>query len=436
MKTVSGFSKMSKTEKINWLASQFQGKTAEEVLSMDRFWHPDAAEQSRFDEFAENTLTNYYLPFGVAPNFIINGKPYTVPMVIEESSVVAAASLGAKFWQERGGFHARVVSTKKVGQVHFLWQGDKKVLKEFFEEHHATLLESVSSLAENMIKRGGGISSIALLDLGRELENYWQLKMEFETCDAMGANFINSILEESARQFQALIKGNELPAAEIIMCILSNFTPDCAVEVFVECPIDKLGTFSNDMDARTFARRFHTAVEIARIDRSRAVTHNKGIMNGVDAVILATGNDFRAVEACAHAWAAQDGQYRSLSSCTLTNDTFRFSMRLPLALGTVGGLTTLHPLARVSLGILGHPSATELMQVAAATGLAQNFGAVRSLVTTGIQKGHMKLHLLNILHQLGATDKDKENAKKYFADKVVSFSAVRQLLQDYSETRK
>jgi len=347
--------------------------------------------------------------------------------------------LGAKFWLDRGGFQARIIATKKVGQVHFLWNGDKAHLRRFFDEKRDELLDSVRPLCENMVKRGGGIVGMTLVDVTGELAGLWQLKMEFDTCDAMGANFINSILEEMARQFQSRLEASDLPAgersAEIIMCILSNFTPDCAVEVWVECPIAKLGEFNGGMDAKTFARRFHTAVEIARVDRSRAVTHNKGIMNGIDAVILATGNDFRAVEACAHAWAAQDGQYRSLSRCELTHDTFRFSMRLPLALGTVGGLTTLHPLARVSLGILGHPSATELMQVAAAVGLAQNFGAVRSLVTTGIQKGHMKLHLLNILHQLNASESQKAEAKIYFADKVVSYSAVRQLLEVLSKSK-
>jgi len=354
-------------------------------------------------------------------------------MVIEESSVVAAASLAAKFWSERGGFKARVLSTTKVGQVHFLWRGEKSNLASFFGAHKAQLIASVAGLEANMKKRGGGLLDIALVDKTEELADYWQLHLSFETCDAMGANFINSILEEMARQFQALLSQSTLAEAEreseIIMCILSNYTPDCVVEVSVECPIEDLGVFAGGMDARTFARRFHTAVEIARVDRSRAVTHNKGIMNGIDAVILATGNDFRAVEACAHAFAARDGQYRSLSSCRLERDRFHFSLTLPMALGTVGGLTNLHPLAKISLELLGHPSAIQLMQIAGAVGLAQNFGAVRSLVTTGIQKGHMKLHLLNILQQLGASEAQKQRAQAYFADKVVSYSAVRELMQ-------
>lgn len=424
MTPVTGFSKLSKSQKIEWLASHFQGDGAEEMRAIARFWNPDEGEQRRFDEFSENTLTNYYLPFGVAPNFLINGRHYTVPMVIEESSVVAAASLAAKFWSTRGGFHARVVSTRKAGHVHFLWQGDAQELTERFEVFRGQLVERLLPLTASMVQRGGGLVSVTLENRTADLADYWQLKLEFETCDAMGANFINTVLEEAARLLQG-----ELPAVEVVMCILSNFTPDCVVECHVECPVSDLGDFAGGMDAATFARRFKTAVDIARVDKARAVTHNKGVMNGVDAVVLATGNDFRAVEACAHAWAAEGGSYKSLSACTVENDMFRFSLRLPLALGTVGGLTNLHPLARMSLELLQRPSAPELMQVAAAVGLAQNFAAVRSLTTTGIQKGHMKLHLLNILTQLGANDATKASAKAHFADKVVSFSAVREYVQ-------
>src|SRR5690606_28444487 len=183
------------------------------------------------------------------------------------------------------------------------------------------------------------------------------------------------------------------------------------------------------MWAREFAEKFATAGRIAEIDPSRAVTQNKGIMNGVDAVVIATGNDFRAIEASAHAYAARDGQYRSLSTVSLVEDKFRFSIKIPLAVGTVGGLTSLHPIAKTSLAILKNPSAPELMQVMAAVGLAQNFGAVKSLVTTGIQKGHMKLHLLNILNQLDASAEEIEKGKEYFSDKLVSFTGVRDFLK-------
>lgn len=435
MKTVSGFSKLTKKEKIAWLAEQMSGDGKGLVDELPKYWHQDEKVQKRFDEFSENTLTNFDLPFGVAPNFLINGKVYSVPMVIEESSVVAAASLGAKFWLERGGFKAQVLSTHKIGQVHFKWQGETAKLFAFFARQKENLLKDLAPISLNMEKRGGGIIDLELLDCTEKIENYYQLKLTAETCDAMGANFINSLLEELARIFRNKVfveenfTGNE-KEAQIIMCILSNFTPECVVECSVECPVDELGVFADGMGPREFAEKFATAVRIAEVDPYRAVTHNKGIMNGIDAVVLATGNDFRAIEACAHAYAARDGEYRSLTSVSLKGDTFKFTLKVPLAVGTVGGLTGLHPIARTSLAILGQPGAQELMQIIAATGLAQNFSAVKSLVTTGIQKGHMKLHLLNILNQLGATPDQIEKGKNYFSDKVVSFSAVRTFLNE------
>nr|HQU41084.1 hypothetical protein [Chitinophagales bacterium] len=176
------------------------------------------------------------------------------------------------------------------------------------------------------------------------------------------------------------------------------------------------------------AKKFRTAVNIANVDVSRATTHNKGIFNGVDAVVLATGNDFRAIEACGHAYAARDGQYRSLSKVSIIDGIFRFEIELPLAVGTVGGLTRLHPLSKRSLEMLGNPGAKELMKIMASVGLAQNFAAVKALVTSGIQKGHMKMHLTNILRHFNATDLEIENALQYFADKTVSFSGVREYL--------
>jgi hydroxymethylglutaryl-CoA reductase len=433
VKTVTGFSKMTKEQKISWLSEQFEGEASELIKNMPHHWHHDQVVQKRFDEFSENTLTNYDLPFGIAPNFLINGKVYSVPMVIEESSVVAAAYHGAKFWLERGGFKTTVLSTKKIGQVHFQWLGQKEKLERFFNDSKVDILNAVAHLTMNMEIRGGGITNLTLVDMTDKIENYFQLKLEAETCNAMGANFINSILEEMAKVFRAKVETSDSfegveKEVHIIMCILSNYTPECVVECSVECPIEDLGQFGS-LSAREFAEKFATAVRIAEVDPNRAVTHNKGIMNGIDAVVIATGNDFRAIEACAHAYAARDGQYRSLSSVSLVGDKFKFSLKVPLAVGTVGGLTSLHPLAKTSLSILENPTAPELMQVMAAVGLAQNFGAVKSLVTTGIQKGHMKLHLLNILNQLDASPVEIEKGKLHFLDKVVSFTGVRDFLK-------
>jgi hydroxymethylglutaryl-CoA reductase len=428
---VYGFSKLSKEDKIKWLASQLPVDVQKKLQSVDRFWLDDSSEQKIFDDFSENTISNFYFPYGIAPNFSINGKMHSVPLVIEESSVVAAASKSAKFWLTRGGFTTKVISTTKKGQVHFDWKGEKEKLFDFFSVIKSELLISVKDLVKNMEARGGGIKDLTLIDKTTSLDNYYQLDVKFETCDAMGANFINSVLEELGHTFKNLVLAHESfndaeKEVEVIMCILSNYTPECIVRAHVECPVSKLGAFAGGMTGEEFAKRFERAVKIAKVDVNRAVTHNKGIFNGIDAVILATGNDFRAIEACGHAYAARDGQYRGLSSCSVKDGMFRFELSIPLALGTVGGLTNLHPLAKTTLDILGQPNASELMQIVACVGLAQNFGALRSLVTTGIQKGHMKMHLLNILNQLDANQEQIEHAKKHFVNKTVSFSAVRE----------
>jgi hydroxymethylglutaryl-CoA reductase len=433
-KIVSGFSKLTKTGKIRWLAENFFRNPEEVARELKSFWYGDPQKQKIFDEFSENTISNFYLPYGVVPNVMINGEVYCVPMVIEESSVVAAASSAAKFWLDRGGFKAEVISTKKVGQVHFEWYGSVKKLEKLMPELRKMIHADTAHITCNMKKRGGGIVDIELVDLTHLEDNYYQLNMSFETCDSMGANFINSTLEEAARILRNFLSSRtELSAKErevtIIMAILSNYTPECLVRASVECPVSDLESFNDgEMSAETFAYKFEKALKIASIDTYRATTHNKGIFNGIDAVVLATGNDFRAVEACGHAYAARSGQYRSLSYAKVEDGIFKFWLDIPLAIGTVGGLTNLHPLARRSLEMLGTPSAEDLMKIIACTGLAQNFAAVKSLVTTGIQKGHMKMHLMNILNHLEATEKEVKEAVVYFADKIVSFTAVREFL--------
>ncbi len=433
-KRVEGFSKLTREEKVAWIAQGFlePGSSAGEQIAS--FLHSDAGVQRILSGLSENTLCNFPMPYGIAPNFLINDEWYAVPMVIEESSVVAAASSAAKFWSARGGFLTKVLSTVKLGQVHFSYKGNKGRLFQVQEELTARLRAEAVAITANMEQRGGGVLGIDLLDFTHLEPDYYQLLVRFETCDSMGANFINSVLEQFGRSLVAFVEthaGFEDTDREvdIIMAILSNFTPECIVHAEVSCPVEALEGACEHMDGPAFAEKFRKAVRIAEIDPYRATTHNKGIFNGVDAVVLASGNDFRAVEACGHAYAAKDGQYRSLSHCTVENGVFRFWMDLPLALGTVGGLTKLHPLAGLSLNILGNPSAPKLMEIIAATGLAQNFAALRSLVTTGIQKGHMKMHLQNILHHLGATDQEARAVQAYFEDKVVSFSSVREFLQ-------
>ena len=204
------------------------------------------------------------------------------------------------------------------------------------------------------------------------------------------------------------------------MSILSNYVPECLVHAEVSCNISELGFENSEL----FAQKFVQAVQIANAETYRAVTHNKGIMNGIDAVVIATGNDFRAIEAGAHAYAAKSGRYKSLTNASIENGIFKFWIDIPLALGTVGGLTKLHPLSKLSLKMLGNPSAKELMEIIAVAGLAQNFAALRALTTTGIQKGHMKMHLTNIIKQLGASDAEKQYLIDFFEHKTITHNAV------------
>jgi hydroxymethylglutaryl-CoA reductase len=279
-----------------------------------------------------------------------------------------------------------------------------------------------------MQKRGGGILDIQLIDKTAALENYYQLHATFQTKDSMGANFINSCLEQFAKTFKNKSEEFGIQSIQIVMSILSNFVPNCLVRAEVSCPVSDLNEDAN-ITSSEFAEKFLTAVKIAEVEPYRAVTHNKGIMNGIDAVVLATGNDFRAVEAGVHAFASKNGTYTSLSHAKIENGIFTFWLEVPLALGTVGGLTNLHPLVKFSLEMLGNPSATELMEIVAVAGLAQNFAALRSLTTSGIQQGHMKMHLNNILNQHQATKEEKQQVLAHFENQTVAHNLVVDFLE-------
>lgn len=431
---IAGFSKLSKKEKINWIAKEYFSNPSEAISLLKRYWNADEKLQQLHDEFIENTITNFYLPLGIAPNFLINGKQYTIPMAIEESSVVAAASKSAKFWASRGGFKTTVLSTEKIGQVHFIFTGDSSKLDKFFLEIKDKCISATESITKNMQKRGGGILNIELRNKTHLIENYYQLHATFETKDSMGANFINSCLEQFAKTLkeEALLNesfSEEEKNIQIVMSILSNYVPNCIVRAEVSCRVEEL-IEKNIPNAQDFAKKFVRAVQIAEVEPFRAVTHNKGIMNGIDAVVLATGNDFRAVEAGIHAYAARNGQYSSLSHAKIENDVFYFWMEIPLALGTVGGLTSLHPLVKFCLEMLEKPNAKELMQIVAVAGLAQNFAALRSLTTTGIQEGHMKMHLNNIINQFEATAEERILITNHFKENVVSHAAVVEFIEN------
>ncbi len=425
-----GFSKLTESEKRKLVANLCDEPDSAE-LEMAAFIVKDSARRELFMDLSENTVSAYHLPFGIAPNVVVNGNVYHVPMVIEESSVVAAAASSARFWAERGGFNVKEISTTKLGHVYFQWFADPESLYSQWPELKKKLISGTRLVTASMVQRGGGITSLGLTDDRDSIDNLYRLVVEFDTVNSMGANFINTCLEELAQILDSgLNKGKTTDDAEcrIVMSILSNYVENCTITVEVRCPVKNLAGITGGLTPQAFAEKMLLAYQIARTNIYRAVTHNKGIMNGVDSVLIATGNDFRAAEAAAHAYAARDGQYRSLSSCVLEGNSIAVSLTIPLAVGTIGGITNLHPMAKKSLEILGHPSSAELMGIIASVGLASNFSAVQNLITTGIQKGHMQLHLTNIFNALGATPKQRQEAMSFFQGKKVSFAAVKNFL--------
>lgn len=425
---IQGFSKYNKEQRIDALIKKydFDASLGTFLKSCEA---GDELVQKIIDDLSENPISSFPFPFSVAPNFVVNGKNLFFPLVSEESSVVAALGNAAGFWAKRGGFHAEVLGTEKKGQVHFKWGGNAEQLQLLFPEIREKLLADCAPLTEKMEERGGGITGIELKTLPQVLPHYYQLDASFETCDAMGANFINSCLEQMCKSLQNYFRESKAISdcdreCEIIMAILSNYTPESRVRAWVECPVSELLDGNPEAECEAFARRFEQAVHISQLDVSRAVTHNKGIFNGIDALAVATGNDFRAIEACGHAFASRKGQYSGLSDVRIHDKKFYFSIELALAVGVVGGVTAVHPMAKLAMKILDNPSANELMMYLAVAGLASNFAAVRALVSVGIQKGHMKMHLSNIMNQLQIPEENRAEIQAYFQDKTVSFSAV------------
>ena len=431
MKNIRGFSKLSKGKKINWICENFFSGNKEAEYILKQYWNDNLKLQKLHDDFSENVVSNYYLPFSIAPNFLINNKTYAVPMAIEESSVVAAACNSAKFWKENGGFSAQIIKKEKNGQIHFFFKGKKLELEKYFSFIKPKLFQMTNSITKNMKKRGGGIKEIELIDKTKDLKNYYQIFATFDTIDAMGANFINSCLEEFAKVFVEStidyenINKNDI---QIVMSILSNYVPDCIVRASATCSVEKLNSLHPE--TKKFTKKIVDAVAIANCDISRGVTHNKGVMNGIDAVAIATGNDFRAIEAGVHAYVSRNGKYQSLTKAKIEGNKFMYSIEIPLSIGTVGGVTDLHPLVKFALELLGNPNSDDLMMIMASVGLAQNFGALRSLVTSGIQKGHMKMHLINLLNKLNANENEKESAIEHFKNYKINNASVELFLKN------
>ena len=383
---VPGFYELSLSDRVR-LIKQESGLSREEMQSIDNF---DSISSSLADTFIENAVGTFSLPLGIATNFIINDNEYFIPMAVEESSVLAAASHGAKLARQGGGFHSESTSPVMTGQIQLLLH-ERVDYDAILQQQRLHLISYANHGQERLISRGGGVRDITWR-LIPEI-NTLVLHVHIHTCEAMGANIVNTICEKLSRRLLALIP------CEVGLQILTNLSDKRMARASCEIPATAFSCarFSGSQ----VVDRIVQAYQFAYYDAYRAATNNKGIMNGIDPIIIATGNDWRAVEAGAHAYACREGVYRPLALWKRSGNYLQGSLEIPMAVGTVGGVTKLHPSAITSMKILGTPTARELAEIICCAGLAQNLAALRALSTEGIQKGHMNLHQKNLQQQSG-----------------------------------
>jgi hydroxymethylglutaryl-CoA reductase len=402
----SGFHKLPPEERIERLARHAH-LTPEDCESLTGGLSARTAEP-----LVENVIGTFALPLGLAVGFVIDGENIVVPMAVEESSVIAAASHGAKIVAGAGGFTTDVREPMMIGQVELRDVRDGKAALQIIAEQRLVWKERLNKLIPTMVARGGGVRAIEGRDVGG---GRLVVHLHVDCRDAMGANLVNHLCENIGDDIAKACGGRRG------LRILSNLATERTARASASIPVQALGGTS-------VARAIVEANEFALVDPYRAATHNKGIMNGVDPVVIATGNDWRAVAAGAHAYAARDGTYRGLTRYAIHGDELVCSLVLPLAVGTVGGMTALHPTARTCLKIMGNPGATRLAGIIACVGLAQNLAALRALSTEGIQRGHMALHARNVAAQAGLEDKEAERiARQMAAEGLVNVTRAREL---------
>lgn len=397
MKTsrIPGFYKMTIDERRQLLAKMhsFSEKEMDALMSV-----PLSIDTA--DNMIENVVGIHPLPLGYGLNFLINGKEYVVPMAIEEPSVVASASYIAKIVREAGGFQTEATDREMIGQIQVVGCLDFKAAKAAILNEKDALLKEANDAYPSIVQRGGGARDLDVRILNEESDSRFTqmlvLHIYVNTCDAMGANIINTMVESLAPTVERITNG------KVYLRILSNLTDRCLARAKCVIPVDLLE--SDGFSGEEVRDGVIQAYEFAASDPYRAVTHNKGIMNGIDPVVIATGNDWRAVEAGAHAYAARYGQYSSMTTWSVDEEgNLVGELELPMSIGIVGGATRVHPMAKLALKVLDISSAVELSQVIVAVGLAQNLGALKALVTDGIQKGHMALHSRSVAVAAGAT---------------------------------
>ena len=416
----NGFSKKSYQERLELLKAQaLLSPERQESLEQDEQMSVTVA-----DQLSENVVGTFSLPYSLVPEVLVNGQEYTVPYVTEEPSVVAAASYASKIIKRAGGFTAQVHERKMIGQVALYQVADPEQALEKIASKKAELLELANQAYPSIVKRGGGARDLHVEQLKSETD-FLVVYLHVDTQEAMGANMLNTMLEALTDRIQ------ELSGGQALMAILSNLATRSLVSA--RCAIDFKALSRNPEEAIEIAHRMELASQLAQVDPYRAATHNKGIFNGIDALVLATGNDWRAIEAGAHAYAAQSGSYKGLSHWTSQPKEKKLygEITLPMPVATKGGSIGLNPTVQVSHRFLGEPSAIELAGIIASLGLAQNFAALKALVTTGIQAGHMKLQARSLALLAGAKEEEVPRlVSQLLENKPFNLEKVQTLLQE------
>jgi len=381
-----GFSKLNYQERLNKL-HEAQILSVQDVNYLNSGGLQDVGLA---EKFVENVIGYFQLPLGVATNFNIDGNDHVVPMAVEETSIIAAASKTAKWIRENGSIKTEVIGLNIIGQIQFAKVQNFDLFSEkIFQQKDYLISLANREVAFGLVARGGGVTDIKIRKLVRgDGYDMAVIHVYMNSCDAMGANVMNQVceyLKDSLEQFTS---------EKVTMCILSNL---------VDSKLTRATVTLDQIDVG-LALKIEEASRFAELDPYRAATSNKGVLNGIDPVLIATGNDWRAVEAGIHAYASKDGQYRTITKWRSVNSKLVGVFEAPVIVGTVGGVTTLHPSAKMNIKILGVKSANELSRIVAAVGLVQNLGALKALTTVGIIEGHMKLHIKNLSLGAGATD--------------------------------
>ena len=416
----NGFSKKSYHERLELLKAQA-------LLSPEKQTSLEQDEQVSLavaDQLSENVVGTFSLPYSIIPELVVNGQDYTVPYVTEEPSVVAAASYASKIIKRAGGFTAQVHERQMIGQVALYQVADPEQAQEKIASKKAELLELANQAYPSIVKRGGGARDLHVEQIKGETD-FLVVYLHVDTQEAMGANMLNTMLEALKPVLEELSQGQSL------MGILSNYATDSLVTASCRIAFRYLNPQKDQ--GREIAEKIALASQFAQADPYRASTHNKGIFNGIDAILIATGNDWRAIEAGAHAFASRDGRYQGLSQWTLDMEREELigEMTLPMPVATKGGSIGLNPRVALSHELLGNPSAKELAQIIVSIGLAQNFAALKALVSTGIQQGHMKLQAKSLALLAGASESEVAPlVERLIADKTFNLETAQRYLEN------